>query len=89
MHYCPCLDFKFDDEPMLIRFRKAFVGKVVEVDMSYNIQDIFDMEGFFNIITTPLGANLCLLEGRIKGVVEELLGSDSQWLVKWFSNVKP
>lgn len=56
----------FDDvDPMIwSRFSKAYVGVVKTPGMTYNLQDIFDMEGYFSIKVTPLGANLCLLEDR-------------------------
>lgn len=40
------------------------MGVVAKVRLNYIIQDIFDMEGYFLINFTPLGANFCLLTGR-------------------------
>lgn len=45
-----------------VRYRKAFMGVVVNPGMTYNIQMIFEIEGYFSIKATSLGANLCLLE---------------------------
>lgn len=38
--------------------------------MTYNVQQSLHEEGYFNVKETPLGANLCLLEGKEEGVLE-------------------
>lgn len=45
--------FKIEDAD-LSSFNKAFIGVVEEVGMSYNIQEAFNMEGFFRVKATPL-----------------------------------
>lgn len=45
----------------LFRFKKAFIGVVSNPGMSYNIQQLFNKEGYFYLKATPLGANFCLL----------------------------
>lgn len=43
--------------------------------MTYNIQKTLHAKGYFKIKTTPLGANLCLLEeqeeGELKAMIKE------------------
>lgn len=59
----PFVHLKFQtEEAVLASFRKAYMGVVINPDMSYNIQTSFKIEGYFSIKVTPLGANLCLLE---------------------------
>lgn len=69
------LKFKFEDaEESCIRFKKDFVGEVESPGMMYTIQNIFNIEGYFAVKTTSLGANLYLLEemeeGELKAFVE-------------------
>lgn len=65
-----------------------YVGVVENIRSSYNVQEILDKEVFFTIGSTPLGANLCLLEDRVNGVVEELLSNEAEWVKLRFSKVK-
>lgn len=46
----------------LKRFDRAFTGKVKFIGSTYNIQNLFHVEGYFSVKVTPLMANLCLLE---------------------------
>lgn len=48
-------------------FKKAYVGVVEKAGSTYNIQEAFNIEGFFGIKITPLGANLCLMEEESDG----------------------
>lgn len=82
------LVFEKIDEEVYIRFNKAFVGKVEKVGLTYNIQDVFDMEGYFGVKVTPLGAKLCLLEDHGDGDLDDLIASGASWLDKWFVEVK-
>ncbi|XP_058784954.1 uncharacterized protein LOC131659847 [Vicia villosa] len=82
------LEYVCDTSLVEQRFNRAFVGKVREVGMTYNIQDLFDMEGFFGVKVTALGANLCLLEDREVGEVGKLLEFDRTWVDRWFSEIK-
>lgn len=54
-------------------FKKAFIGVTENPAMIYNIQNIFNMKGYFSTKVTPLGENLCLIkemdEGEIKAHV--------------------
>ncbi|CAI8598784.1 unnamed protein product [Vicia faba] len=47
---------------------KAFVGKALEPEMTYNMKRLFNDDGIFSIIVTPLGANFCLLEDLVDGI---------------------
>lgn len=76
------------DEIALEIFSKAFVGEVMETGMTYNIQDVFDLEGHFGVKVTPLGERLCLLENRGGRVLQNLLDSGAFWLSRWFVEVK-
>lgn len=49
------------------RFSKAYVGVIENDVMPYNIQDIFDMEGYLAIKVTPLKLTYVYWEKRNKG----------------------
>lgn len=68
-HSCTQLVFNRGLED-LNRFDKALVGVVVIPGSSYCIQDSLYGEGYFNVIASPLGANMCLLEEKEEGVLE-------------------
>lgn len=51
-------------------FKKAFVGATENPGMIYNIQNIFNMKGYFSIKVTPLGENLCLSRERDEGEIK-------------------
>lgn len=53
------LAFDMVDEKAMSRFSKAFVEEVLKAGMTYKIQDVFDLEGYFGVKVTPLGARLC------------------------------
>lgn len=69
------MDYKIKEEEME-RFQKAYAGVVETTGMAYNLQEYFNMEGYFAVKVTPLGDNLCLLEkcdeGELKALVEEV-----------------
>lgn len=44
--------------------------------ITYNIQDIFNSEGYFEIKVSPLGANLCFPEEREEGEIIVLVESE-------------
>lgn len=54
------MDYKIKKEEME-RFQKAYAGVVETIGMTYNLQEYFNMEGYFAVKVTPLGDNLCLL----------------------------
>lgn len=81
------MELDFDTSTALQRFNKAYVGKVKEVGMTYNIQDLLDIDGFFGVKGTTLGKNLCLMEDRDEGAVERLLENDKPWVERWFAEV--
>lgn len=60
-------------EKDLFRVLKAYVGFIKNSEMSYNMQNFFNMEGYFFIQVTPLGANLCLIEDRVEGEMQVLM----------------
>lgn len=71
------------------RFAKAYVGQMVTAGVTYNIQDVFEMEGYFEVKVTPLGVRVCLLEEIGDGeVLHNLVGSGASWLNKWFVEVR-
>lgn len=54
------------------KFKKSFIGVVKNVGMTYNIQEAFNIEGYFRVKVTPLRANLCLLEENEEVQIEAL-----------------
>lgn len=77
------------DESDLVRFRKTYIGFVEKSIMSYNMQEIFNIEGYFAIQVTPLGTNICLLKDRVEGELHTLMVDGKNWLTQWFSEVHP
>lgn len=75
-------------EEDLAKFNKAYVGVVVDPGMSYNIQNSFELEGYFSIKVTPIGANLCLLEEFEEGVTRDLIEEGRNWWSQWFSEIR-
>lgn len=70
------------------RLKKAYVGVVENVGLSYSMQEIFNTGGYFAICVMPLGAKLCLLEDRDEGEMEALLEEGCDWLQQWFKKIK-
>src|SRR3954468_14848507 len=56
--------------------------------MTYNIQNSFELEGYFAIKVTPLGANLCLLEEFEDGEIRNLIEEGKSWWSQWFSYIR-
>lgn len=56
------LEFNIEDKEEWCKFKKAYVGVMENLCMTYNIQDIFNIGGYFEIKVTLLGEILCLLE---------------------------
>jgi hypothetical protein len=77
------------EKEVVDRFKKAFVGEVIQPGMSYNIQNAFHRQGYFGVKITPLGANLTLLEGQEEGEVQALLDDAKGWLDQWFKDIRP
>ncbi|CAI8613624.1 unnamed protein product [Vicia faba] len=80
---------EFDREmENLARFEKTFVGIVENPGMTYNIQESFNLEGYFNIKATPLRANLCLFEELVDGELEYLVKEAQDWVGQWFKEIR-
>lgn len=59
---------KFDmEEEDMVRFKRAFIDVVENLGITYNVQEAFDMEGYFPMKVTPLGDNLFLRKERDEG----------------------
>ncbi|XP_058780930.1 uncharacterized protein LOC131655034 [Vicia villosa] len=82
------LHFKVEESEMC-RFKKAFIGVVEESGMSYNIPEAFNIEGYFRVKVTPIGANLCLLEEMEEGEIVALISKANEWICQWFSEIRP
>lgn len=63
------LEFITDNDEGLVKLHKDFVGVVVNLGSTYNIQNIFHTKGYFAIKVTPLGDNVCLLQGQEYGEI--------------------
>lgn len=57
--------------------------------MSYNVQEYFNLEGYFSVHVTPLGANMCLLEDCVESELKSILENGGKCLSKWFKEVGP
>ncbi|GAU26825.1 hypothetical protein TSUD_289300 [Trifolium subterraneum] len=73
----------------LLRWKKAYVGVVVNPGMTYNIQNAFHSQGYFGVKVTPLGSNLALLEGQEEGEVQALIDDVKDWMDQWFREIRP
>lgn len=76
------------EEDSFIRFRQTHVGFVENLRMSYNIQKVFDTEGYFSIKVTPLGVNVCLMEERELTELDILVAEARNWLSQWFMEIR-
>lgn len=56
--------------------------------MSYNIQEAFNVEGYFSIKVSHLGANLCFLVELEVVEMEYIINEVSEWLGQWFKEVR-
>lgn len=70
------------------RLEKAYVREVAIPGIAVAMQDQFHGEGFFSITTTPLGANLCLLDENQEDILQEMMEGSSKWLEERFKNVR-
>ncbi|XP_058775601.1 uncharacterized protein LOC131649870 [Vicia villosa] len=83
------VDLEFVSDPEVsVRLSKAYTSKVVNPGMTYNIQTCFELEGYFSIKVTSLGANLCLLEEVKEGDIEALIREGEVCWKQWFSEIR-
>ncbi|GKV45171.1 hypothetical protein SLEP1_g52281 [Rubroshorea leprosula] len=67
----------------------CYVGKVHNVEMVRNLQEKFYMEGYFSCRIRAMGGKLVLLDGDDKDEVKALVEMASEWLGRWFEEVRP
>lgn len=71
--------FQYDPD-LKASLTKAYVGIFSNSGATYNIQDRFFSEGYFQIKITPMGANMCLLKASEEGDIEDLIcETKSRW----------
>lgn len=68
-----------------LKLKKEYVGVVKNTGSSYNIQNHFYEEGYFDVKVSLLGPNLCLLEGSEDGDVDALLEGAVDWWKQRYS----
>lgn len=61
----------------MARFDKAFFRVVEKSGTTYNIKETLQNVGYFRIKSTPMGANLYLLE---EGDIRALIKEDRTWV---------
>ncbi|CAI8610467.1 unnamed protein product [Vicia faba] len=74
------------------RWEQGRNNNKLEVENSgptYNMQEYFNMEGYFGVKVTPLGSNLYLLEEREDGELKALIKEASDWINQWFVEIRP
>lgn len=71
-------------DSVLQRFNKAYIGILENSSMTYNNQKLFNIDGYFIIKTTVLGANSCLLKEHGEGELNVLVSDGKEWLKQWF-----
>lgn len=68
------VDIEFNiREDGLGRFRIAYLGKVENLGMTYNILKELHTEGYFSVKVIPPRSNLCLFEERVGGDLKALV----------------
>lgn len=77
------------DIELRAKLSKAYVGVMINLGSSYNIQEIFFSEGYFAIKVTPMGANMCLLEESEEGEIHDLICDAESWWKQWFCVIRP
>ncbi|GLU06856.1 hypothetical protein SLE2022_238460 [Rubroshorea leprosula] len=60
------------------------VGMVLSPEIIPSLQEIFEMEGYFNIAIVPLGGSMVLLKGEDDELMKELIDNEQRWLERWF-----
>lgn len=60
-------------EEEMERLNKMYVGEVKNPGSTHIIQEWFNMQGFFSIKVTPMGANLVLMEEMEEGIIPALI----------------
>lgn len=65
------------------------MGELENLWMTYNIQEDFQMEGYFMIKFTPIGANHFLLEEGEEGELKALVNEACEYLAKSFKEFFP
>ncbi|XP_058765384.1 uncharacterized protein LOC131638856 [Vicia villosa] len=66
------------------RLSKAWVGELYIPGSGHGIQKSIEKAGFYGIVTSPLGAKLCLVEECEGGALYEFLGEEEGWWKSWF-----
>lgn len=62
--YSSSAQFSIEDEDQWKRFSKMYIGVEENPGTTYNIQETFNVKGYFAVKVTPQGVKLCLLEDR-------------------------
>ncbi|XP_058768565.1 uncharacterized protein LOC131642306 [Vicia villosa] len=81
-------EFRTEKDETWLKLKKAYVGVVKNPGSSYNIQNHFFLEGYFDVKVSPLGPNLCLLESFEDGDVDALVEGGVDWWKQWFTSIK-
>ncbi|GKV16172.1 hypothetical protein SLEP1_g26854 [Rubroshorea leprosula] len=67
----------------------SYVGIVHSMEMVRNLQEKFYMEGYFSCQIRAMGGKMVLLSGQDKEEVKDLVEMASDWLRRWFEEVRP
>ncbi|GKV50258.1 hypothetical protein SLEP1_g56970 [Rubroshorea leprosula] len=67
----------------------SYVGIVHSVEMVRNLQEKFYMEGYFSCQIRAMGGKMVLLSRQDKEEVKDLVEMASEWLGRWFEEVRP
>lgn len=70
------------------RFIKDMVGVAKSPGLAFGVNQSLLEEGIFTISATSQGPNLCLLEEKVKGYLENLLQDEGEWKETWFKEVR-
>lgn len=61
------------------RFAKAMVGFVRTPGLTYGVNNNLLEQGIISVVATPQGLNLCLLEDKVEGDLNQLLQDAGEW----------
>lgn len=75
-------------EEELNKFKKMYVAKVRYAGSAHMVQEWFNLQGFFSIKVTPLGANLVLLEEVEEGIIPALVSDAKEWIDEHFDDIR-
>lgn len=70
------------------KFQKMYVGVVKNPSCAHLVQEWLNIQGFFSIKVTPMGANRVLLEEIEEGIIPALMSDASDYVSEFFNDIR-